>query len=142
MGTTKWLWVVPLNMGSGGSKKNNLEVGYDANRRPSQHELTNPPSESRDLVPCKICNRTFASDRIEKHKDICKSNAKNTRETFDVKEQRLDGTDAEAFKDVEPANIKAKNKWKKTHSNMINAIKEAKKNRPPTAMNDINVHIV
>ena len=35
-------------MGSGGSK-NNLDVGYDANRRPSHHELTNPPTESRGL---------------------------------------------------------------------------------------------
>ena len=34
-------------MGSGGSKKNNLDVGYNPDRRPSQHELTNPPTESR-----------------------------------------------------------------------------------------------
>ena len=34
-------------MGSGGSKNNNLDVGYNAERRPSQHELTNPPTESR-----------------------------------------------------------------------------------------------
>ena len=34
-------------MGSGGSKKNNLDVGYNSDRRPSQHELTNPPTESR-----------------------------------------------------------------------------------------------
>ena len=29
-----------------------------------------------------------------------------------------------------------------TNTNMINAIKEAKKNRPDTAAPDINVHIV
>ena len=34
-------------MGSGGSKKNNLDVGYNSDRRPSQHELTNPPTEFR-----------------------------------------------------------------------------------------------
>ena len=36
-------------MGSGGSKKSNLDVGYNPDRRPSQHELTNPPTESRGL---------------------------------------------------------------------------------------------
>ena len=39
--------VLVLTMGSGGSKNNNLDVGYNADRRPSQHELTNPPTESR-----------------------------------------------------------------------------------------------
>ena len=74
--------------------------------------------------------------------EICSNNAKNTREAFDTKEQRLIGTDAEAFKDVKTSNHRIKNKWKKTHTNMINAIKEAKKNRPDTAAPDINVHIV
>ena len=37
-------------MGSGGSK-NNLDAGFDPkNRRPSQHELTNPPTESRGSI--------------------------------------------------------------------------------------------
>ena len=75
-------------------------------------------------------------------KEICANNAKNARGTFDDKEQRLKGTDAEAYKDVSVRDHKVKNKWKKTHSNMINAIKEAKKNRPPTAMANIDVHIV
>ena len=81
--------------------------------------------------------------RISFHsKEICANNAKNARGTFDDKEQRLKGTDAEAYKDVSVRDHKVKNKWKKTHSNMINAIKEAKKNRPPTAMANIDVHIV
>ena len=48
----------------------------------------------------------------------------------------------EDFKDVDPHHHKVKNKWKKTHTNMISAIKEAKKNRPPTAMANIDVKIV
>ena len=74
--------------------------------------------------------------------EVCAKNAKNTRDTFDVREQRLDGTEAEAFKGVDTNHHKVKNKWKKTHSSMINAIKEAKKNRPPTAMANIDVQIV
>ena len=34
-------------MGSGGSKKGSLDANYNSNRRPSQHELTNPPTECR-----------------------------------------------------------------------------------------------
>ena len=56
------------------------------------------------------------------------------------REQSL--ADAEAYKDVDPEHHKIKNKWKKTHSSMINAIKEAKKNRPPTALANIDVQIV
>ena len=41
------MFVLVVVMGSGGSKNNNLDVGYNADRRPSQHELTNPPTESR-----------------------------------------------------------------------------------------------
>ena len=54
----------------------------------------------------------------------------------------MTGTEAEDFKDVDPHHHKVKNKWKKTHTNMISAIKEAKKNRPPTAMANIDVKIV
>ena len=48
--------LVLVVMGSGGSKNNNLDVGYNAERRPSQHELTNPPTESRgDQVLVDMC---------------------------------------------------------------------------------------
>ena len=60
----------------------------------------------------------------------------------DDNDVRLTGTEAEDFKDVDPHHHKVKNKWKKTHTNMISAIKEAKKNRPPTAMANIDVKIV
>ena len=43
-------------MGSGGSKKSNLDVGYNPDRRPSQHELTNPPTESRGIPVHKPIN--------------------------------------------------------------------------------------
>ena len=66
------------------------------------------------------------------------------RDAFDVKEQRLVGTEAEAFKNIDPTSKTiAKDKWKKTHNNMMSAIKEAKKNRPPTAQPpDVSVQMV
>ena len=35
------------DMGSGGSKKDSLDTNYNSARRPSQHEMTNPPTECR-----------------------------------------------------------------------------------------------
>merc|ERR1712050_289658 len=99
--------------------------------------------EEKDLVPCSICNRKFASDRIEKHKDICEKTTTKEREAFDVREQRLDGTEAIKYKDIEPNLNVEKADWKKTHTNMMSAIKEAKKTRPPSAKKqDIEVQIV
>ena len=39
------------------------------------------------------------------------------RDTFDVKEQRLEGTEAEAYKNIDSSSKTiAKDKWKKTHN--------------------------
>eukprot|EP00090_Calanus_glacialis_P027742 TRINITY_DN43997_c0_g1_i2.p2 TRINITY_DN43997_c0_g1~~TRINITY_DN43997_c0_g1_i2.p2 ORF type:complete len:124 (+),score=51.94 TRINITY_DN43997_c0_g1_i2:292-663(+) len=101
------------------------------------------PAEEKDLVPCAICSRKFASDRIEKHKVICEKTTAKEREAFDVREQRLDGTEAIKYKDVEPNLNVEKADWKKTHINMMSAIKEAKKTRPPSAKKqEIEVQIV
>ena len=48
------------------------------------------------LYPCSICNRRFASDRIEHHEEACKK-AHKQRRTFDSTKQRLQGTEAAAF---------------------------------------------
>jgi hypothetical protein len=48
------------------------------------------------LYPCSICNRNFASDRIQQHEQACK-NAHKQRRTFDSTKQRLQGTEAAAY---------------------------------------------
>ena len=48
------------------------------------------------LVQCKNCTRSFASDRIETHRNICKKTAKK-RKPFDVSKSRVEGTDAGNF---------------------------------------------
>ena len=52
-------------------------------------------------------------------KEICAKTTK-PRDAFDVKEQRLEGTEAEAYKDIDSSSKRiAKDKWKKTHNNMM-----------------------
>ena len=46
------------------------------------------------LVPCGICERKFAEDRLAKHTTICEKNAKKQpRKAFNVQKQRVQGTD-------------------------------------------------
>ena len=44
------------------------------------------------LVPCKLCGRKFADDRIQKHQAACK-NAQKKRKVFDPTQMRTGGTD-------------------------------------------------
>lgn len=44
------------------------------------------------LVPCKLCGRKFADDRIQKHQDACK-NAQKKRKVFDPSKMRTEGTE-------------------------------------------------
>ncbi|XP_023334316.1 zinc finger C2HC domain-containing protein 1B isoform X2 [Eurytemora carolleeae] len=128
-------------MGSGGSKNLSAEE-HNTGRRPSQHELTNPPPQSTDLVPCDICGRKFAEDRIERHKEICMKTTTKEREAFDVREQRLDGTEAVNYKDVEVDTEIKKADWKKTHRDIINQIKAAKRDRPASGKREPEIEIL
>ena len=116
-------------MGSGGSKEKQSSGGdvdlVKANggreRRPS-HVDTNPPAKSEVLVPCGSCDRKFAADRIQRHAEVrvmgsqslvlpktvangcldpqvCSKQKKKQRSVFDVQGQRLEGTEAEEFRD-------------------------------------------
>ena len=63
-------------MGSGGSKSNTLEIkdpgagGGRLQERRHSHVDTNPPPLSNVLVECPICKRSFAADRIGRHKEV------------------------------------------------------------------------
>merc|ERR1712223_1261680 len=105
--------------------------GAPAKAAPANTPPTEEPLEEKNLVPCSICGRKFAEDRVAKHKEICaKTSAKDVK-PFDVRDKRLEGTEAEQFKDVD-INTK-KGDWKAKHDSILDAIKEAKKTRPPSA---------
>ena len=56
-------------MGSGGSKAKDLKAEHGKERRAS-HVDTNPPPQSKTLVPCGTCDRKFAADRIQRHAEV------------------------------------------------------------------------
>merc|ERR1712045_434018 len=116
--------------------------GAPAKAAPANTPPTEEPLEEKNLVPCSICGRKFAEDRVAKHKEICaKTSAKDVK-PFDVRDKRLEGTEAEQFKDVDVDINTMKGDWKAKHDSILDAIKEAKKTRPPSAKKDIEVQIV
>jgi hypothetical protein len=56
----------------------------------------NGPSGSASLYPCSVCNRKFASDRIQQHEAACVI-ANKQRRVFDSTKQRLEGTEAASY---------------------------------------------
>jgi len=47
------------------------------------------------LVTCKVCNRSFAADRIQKHTLVCDQITSKPRSVYDVVRARISGTEAE-----------------------------------------------
>jgi hypothetical protein len=84
-----------------------------------------------DRVPCRICGRKFAPDRIDKHES---THVGGKRRVFNAKKQRLDGTEAAGYQ--RSANQKAppkkemingKPKYKVEHENLVAALRAARK---------------
>ncbi|XP_076645146.1 uncharacterized protein LOC143354749 isoform X2 [Halictus rubicundus] len=84
------------------------------------------------LVPCKICGRSFAQDRVTLHEQICAKTGQKRRKLFDSVMSRVKGTELEKFvkkgcakkqpeKPPEP-----KSNWRRKHEDFINAIRSAK----------------
>merc|ERR1712018_193669 len=134
----------PPAKGSAPAKGAPAGKGGPAKGKPAVAPANTPtePLEEKNLVPCTICGRKFAEDRVATHKEICAKTSSKDVKPFDVRDKRLEGTEAEQFKDVDVDVNTKKGDWKAKHDSMLDAIKEAKKTRPPSAKKDIEVQIV
>lgn len=67
--------------------------------KPSSRSKTQMASSGsqQDLVPCSICSRNFAPDRVAAHENICAKTGQKKRKPFDPVKQRLTGTGAEKY---------------------------------------------
>jgi hypothetical protein len=67
----------------------------------------------------------------------------NKRETFDISEQRIEGTVAENFKDqITDVEKKDHTEWRKQHEDMLEAIKKAKKQPRPASASDPPIQLI
>ncbi|EAY20888.1 hypothetical protein TVAG_437140 [Trichomonas vaginalis G3] len=95
-----------------------------------------PPAEADandDRVSCSYCGRKFASDRIEKHEEICRRQSMKKTKVFDSSKQRLEG-EAASFAKVSKNKPKPKKetingvpKYKLQHQELVKAMRAARK---------------
>ncbi|XP_007894985.1 zinc finger C2HC domain-containing protein 1A [Callorhinchus milii] len=81
-----------------------------------------------DLVPCRICGRTFIAATRLKHEPICQKNTAKRRRAFDSSRQRAEGTDISTLKPLKPRPEPPKkpSNWRRKHEEFITTIRAAK----------------
>ncbi|XP_005301595.1 zinc finger C2HC domain-containing protein 1A isoform X1 [Chrysemys picta bellii] len=81
-----------------------------------------------DLLPCKICGRTFFPAALKKHTPICQKTATKRRKAFDSSRQRAEGTDISTVKPLKPRPEppKKQSNWRRKHEEFIATIRAAK----------------
>ncbi|XP_068382126.1 zinc finger C2HC domain-containing protein 1A isoform X2 [Eschrichtius robustus] len=81
-----------------------------------------------ELLPCKICGRTFFAVALKKHGPICQKTATKKRKTFDSSRQRAEGTDIPTVKPLKPRPEPPKkpSNWRRKHEEFIATIRAAK----------------
>ncbi|XP_010004784.1 PREDICTED: zinc finger C2HC domain-containing protein 1A [Chaetura pelagica] len=84
--------------------------------------------QTGDLLPCKICGRTFFPAALKKHGPICQKTSAKKRKVFDSSRQRAEGTDIPTVKPLKPRPEPPKkpSNWKRKHEEFIATIRAAK----------------
>ncbi|XP_015180522.1 PREDICTED: probable WRKY transcription factor protein 1 isoform X2 [Polistes dominula] len=88
---------------------------------------------TENLVPCKVCGRRFAQDRVTLHEQICAKTVQKKRKQFDTTMYRVKGTELESFvkkgskkNELKSKKPEVKSNWRRKHEEFINAIRSAK----------------
>ncbi|XP_047467554.1 zinc finger C2HC domain-containing protein 1C-like [Mugil cephalus] len=70
--------------------------------QPEERTLVDNADVNILLLPCKFCNRTFASERLEKHVQVCKKMTQSHRPVFNSYTNRTKGSVLEEFYKTHP----------------------------------------
>ncbi|XP_053544980.1 zinc finger C2HC domain-containing protein 1C [Bombina bombina] len=93
--------------------------------------VTAPDGLDVKLVPCGICGRRFAQQRLEKHMEACRKLQNSKRKVFDSSLARAKGTDLEQFLQTKgrappPATQVQKRTWRQKHESFMRTIQQAR----------------
>ncbi|XP_035276100.1 zinc finger C2HC domain-containing protein 1C isoform X1 [Anguilla anguilla] len=102
----------------------------DETPRQLEVELPNKSSEVvLQLLPCRLCHRNFAADRLEKHRKVCEKVRYSTRKVFDSSKYRAKGTDLEEYMKTntrrKTPELKKSN-WRQKHEAFIHNLRQAR----------------
>ena len=91
---------------------------------------TVPAGEEQQLIPCGVCGRKFAADRIAKHQSVCTTTSGKQRKKYNSAQRRLDGLDgvpppsSKRGVSSEPPKVKAD--WKAKSAALRGALQSAR----------------
>ncbi|KAJ8341574.1 hypothetical protein SKAU_G00338650 [Synaphobranchus kaupii] len=105
-----------------GERRERIEVGM---------ELSPDRSSEADfqLLPCKLCHRNFAADRLEKHRKVCEKVQYSKRKVFDSSKYRAKGTDLEEYMKTNTRRKSPelkKSNWRQKHVVFIRNLRQAR----------------
>ncbi|KAL6255766.1 hypothetical protein P5V15_013009 [Pogonomyrmex californicus] len=101
-----------------------------ANASSFNEDATN---DTKGLIKCKTCGRSFAQNRIDLHENICSKTTTKKRKQFDPVMSRVKGTELEPFvkkslskRETKTKKPEAKSDWRRKHEEFINTIRYAR----------------
>uniref|UniRef100_A0A8C8GHV3 Zinc finger C2HC domain-containing protein 1A n=1 Tax=Oncorhynchus tshawytscha TaxID=74940 RepID=A0A8C8GHV3_ONCTS len=91
-------------------------------------DVEEAPPSTEELIPCKICGRSFFTKVLKKHTPICQKAAAKKRKVFDSGRQRAEGTEISTIKPIKskPEPPKKQSNWRRKHEDFIATIRAAK----------------
>ncbi|XP_025075835.1 uncharacterized protein LOC105433956 isoform X2 [Pogonomyrmex barbatus] len=113
-----------------GMEKSSSSGSKLANASSFNEDATN---DTKGLIKCKTCGRSFAQNRIDLHENICSKTTTKKRKQFDPVMSRVKGTELEPFvkkslskRETKTKKPEAKSDWRRKHEEFINTIRYAR----------------
>uniref|UniRef100_A0A671Q5Q7 C2HC/C3H-type domain-containing protein n=1 Tax=Sinocyclocheilus anshuiensis TaxID=1608454 RepID=A0A671Q5Q7_9TELE len=100
--------------------------------------------EENAVIPCDVCHRCFAQERLETHKRVCE-NKRPPRKIFDMSQYRAKGTDLEEFMKTNSRSKTPelkKNNWRQKHEAFIQTMRQGQGSVPPQSVSNLNPEYV
>nr|CAI5821617.1 unnamed protein product [Callosobruchus analis] len=95
---SKQLQSSPVAMSTRGPSANTTQARAPSSNRPSARQTPKASAVTRDdLTECSYCGRRFASDRVQRHEEVCAKTGKKKRKAYDATKHRVQGTELEAY---------------------------------------------
>ncbi|XP_067312357.1 zinc finger C2HC domain-containing protein 1C [Pseudorasbora parva] len=97
------------------------------------------PDAPHQLIPCDVCHRCFARDRLETHMRVCeKTLRKPQRKIFDMSQHRAKGTELEEFMKTNGRSKtpeRKKNNWRQKHAAFMQTMRQGRAHEPQPLSN-------